>query len=88
MKIIDILTEDDSLLLDPLRGAAAELFGKQQKKEDPEKIALDQAMEKYENDPEGLKKWLKTNIDILNWLHTSGPHWLRDMVMQRIQVNK
>jgi len=60
----------DKDLLDPLKGAYGELFGKQPKKEDPEKIALDQAMKKYKNNPKGLKAWLMKNRNIIVWLNT------------------
>jgi|SaaInl59LU_5_DNA_1037362.scaffolds.fasta_scaffold10159_1 hypothetical protein len=74
---------ESDALLDPLKGAAAELFGKQPKKEDPEKIALDQAMEKYKNDPKGLKAWLMKNRNIIIWLNTNDSQML-DIVKQRI----
>ena len=71
-------------ILDPLKGAAAELFGKQPEEEAPEKIALDQAMEKYKDNPKGLKAWLMKNRNILLWLNTSDSQML-DMVKQRIR---
>ncbi len=74
---------EDENILDPLKAAAAELFGKQPKKEDPEKIALDQAMKKYKNNPKGLKAWLMKNRNILLWLNTNDSQML-DMVKQRI----
>jgi len=76
--------QEENNILDPLRGAAAELFGKQPKEEAPEKIALDQAMEKYKNNPKGLKAWLMKNRNILVWLNTSGGQLL-DIVKQRIR---
>ena len=76
--------QEENNILDPLRGAAAELFGKQPKEEAPEKIALDQAMEKYKNNPKGLKAWLMKNRNILVWLNTSGGQMM-DIVKQRIR---
>jgi hypothetical protein len=76
--------QEENNILDPLRGAAAELFGKQPKEEAPEKIALDQAMEKYKNNPKGLKAWLMKNRNILVWLNTSGSQMM-DIVKQRIR---
>ena len=74
MKINELLETtsagEDKDLLDPLKGAYGELFGKQPKKEDPEKIALDQAMKKYKNNPKGLKAWLMKNRNIVVWLNT------------------
>ena len=74
---------EDNDLLDPLKGAYAELFGKQPKKEDPEKIALDQAMEKYKDDPAGLKAWIMKNRNIVLWLNTNDSEML-GIVKQRI----
>ena len=74
---------EDKDLLDPLKGAYGELFGKQPKKEDPEKIALDQAMKKYKNNPKGLKAWLMKNRNIIIWLNTNDSQML-DIVKQRI----
>ena len=71
-------------LLDPLKGAYSELFGKQPNEEAPEKIALDQAMEKYKNNPKGLKAWLMKNRNILVWLNTSDSQMM-DIVKQRIR---
>ena len=75
---------ESDALLDPLKGAYGELFGKQPKEEAPEKIALDQAMEKYKNNPKGLKAWLMKNRNILVWLNTSGSQMM-DIVKQRIR---
>jgi len=80
--------EEADALLDPLKGAYGELFGKQPKEEAPEKIALDQAMEKYKNNPKGLKAWLMKNRNILVWLNTSQDaidSQLLDIVKQRIR---
>jgi hypothetical protein len=74
---------EDKDLLDPLKGAYGELFGKQPKKEDPEKIALDQAMKKYKNNPKGLKAWLMKNRNIVLWLNTNDSKML-GIVKQRI----
>lgn len=77
------MSETDSIL-DPLKGAAAELFGKPTKPpEAPEKIALDQAMEKYKNKPTALRAWIMKNRKILLWLNTDGSQWM-DMVKQTI----
>ena len=78
------ISETTSDLLDPLKGAYSELFGKQPKEEAQEKIALDQAMEKYKNNPKGLKAWLMKNRNILVWLNTSGGQMM-DIVKQRIR---
>jgi len=75
---------ESDALLDPLKGAYGELFGKQPKEEAQEKIALDQAMEKYKNNPKGLKAWLMKNRNILVWLNTSGSQMM-DIVKQRIR---
>ena len=88
MKINELLEAkskmgEDKDLLDPLKGAYGELFGKQPKKEDPEKIALLQAMEKYKDDPAGLKAWLMKNRNIVLWLNTNDSEML-DIVKQRI----
>ena len=74
---------EDKDLLDPLKGAYGELFGKQPKKEDPEKIALLQAMEKYKDDPAGLKAWIMKNRNIVLWLNTNDSEML-GIVKQRI----
>jgi hypothetical protein len=82
------ISETTSDLLDPLKGAYSELFGKQPKEEAPEKIALDQAMEKYKNNPKGLKAWLMKNRNILVWLNTSQDaigSQMMDIVKQRIR---
>jgi len=79
---------ESDALLDPLKGAYGELFGKQPKEEAPEKIALDQAMEKYKNNPKGLKAWLMKNRNILVWLNTSQDaidSQMMDIVKQRIR---
>ena len=88
MKISELLEAkskmgEDKDLLDPLKGAYGELFGKQPKKEDPEKIALLQAMEKYKDDPAGLKAWIMKNRNIVLWLNTNDSEML-GIVKQRI----
>ena len=77
--------QEENNILDPLRGAAAELFGKPEVSQiPPEEIALLQAMEKYKDDPAGLKDWIMKDLDIRRWLATDGSY-LVDMVKSRIK---
>jgi hypothetical protein len=77
--------QEENNILDPLRGAAAELFGKPEVSSiPPEETALLQAMEKYKDDPAGLKDWLRKEGDLRYWLMTDG-NYLADMVKSRIK---
>ena len=79
--------QEENNILDPLRGAAAELFGKPEVSQiPPEEIAVLQAMEKYKDDPAGLKAWIMKDIEIRHWLGTDG-NYLADMVKSRIEGN-
>lgn len=75
---------EDKDLLDPLKGAYGELFGEPEVSQiPPEETALLQAMEKYKDDPAGLKAWIMKDLDIRRWLATDGSY-LVDIVKQRI----
>ena len=77
--------QEENNILDPLRGAAAELFGEPEVSQiPPEEIALLQAMEKYKDDPAGLKDWIMKDVDIRRWLATDGSY-LVDMVKSHIK---
>jgi hypothetical protein len=77
--------KEENNILDPLRGAAAELFGKPEVSSiPPEEIAVRQAMEKYKDDPAGLKDWLRKEGDLRYWLMTDG-NYLAKMVKSHIK---
>jgi len=77
--------QEENNILDPLRGAAAELFGEPEVSQiPPEEIAILQAMEKYKDDPAGLKDWIMKDVDIRHWLSTDGSY-LVDKVKSHIK---
>ena len=77
--------QEENNILDPLRGAAAELYGKPEVSQiPPEETAVLQAMEKYKDDPAGLKSWIMKDIEIRRWLATDG-NYLADMVKSHIK---
>jgi len=77
--------QEENNILDPLRGAAAELFGEPEVSQiPPEEDIILQAMEKYKDDPAGLKDRIMKDKELRYWLFTDG-EYLLDMVKSRIK---
>jgi len=77
--------KEENNILDPLRGAAAELFGEPEVSSiPPEETAILQAMEKYKDDPAGFKDWIWKDQDLRDWLAADG-NYLVDMVKSHIK---
>ena len=77
--------KEENNILDPLRGAAAELFGEPEVSSiPPEEDVILQAMEKYKDDPAGLKDRIMKDKELRYWLFTDG-EYLLDMVKSRVK---